>query len=141
MQNTILKYLRKCSKCDNIVKRETPYHFVCVTCKTKGVRITGWRWIRKKVKERDKYTCQMCGRKNFLHIHHKDGNRLNNKLINLITYCRSCHLSQHGKNFEKPISIKVQKYGTRLKYKSSSKSNVSILNKTRAFPKSFYGSK
>lgn len=49
--------------------------------------------------KRDNYRCQVCNytakdifdRK--IIIHHLDGNRKNNKLDNLITLCRSCHMA------------------------------------------------
>jgi len=51
--------------------------------------------IRKKVLERDNYTCQICGKKgdSKLHIHHicKRKNDGSDCLDNLITVCPSCH--------------------------------------------------
>jgi len=55
---------------------------------------------------RDNYTCQWCGKayaedaqtwRAHTVVHHLDGNRLNNNVENLITICRSCHQSHHGK--------------------------------------------
>lgn len=39
--------------------------------------------------------CEKCKIKENLQIHHKDKNRYNNNLNNLITLCRSCHWSNH----------------------------------------------
>ena len=49
--------------------------------------------IRNLVYERDNYKCQICGRKNNLHIHHviKRANGGDHSLDNLITLCSSCH--------------------------------------------------
>lgn len=38
-----------------------------------------------------KNICEICGSKNNLDIHHKDGNWQNNSLDNLMCLCRSCH--------------------------------------------------
>ena len=53
---------------------------------------------------RDNHTCQHCGSKNDLHVHHKDGNGTtntketrNNVLDNLLTLCRGCHASEHAR--------------------------------------------
>ncbi|MEK6882183.1 MAG: HNH endonuclease [Nanoarchaeota archaeon] len=47
---------------------------------------------RKYVKQRDIFTCQLCGDINsILDIHHIDYNKNNNDLNNLITLCHSCH--------------------------------------------------
>lgn len=57
---------------------------------------------RKKALERDSYTCQHCGTKDDLHVHHIDGKgtttpkeQRNNALSNLLTLCRSCHRKEH----------------------------------------------
>lgn len=59
---------------------------------------------RKAALERDGYTCQHCGNKNNLHVHHVDGNGVtvdkesrNNALDNLLTLCRGCHTKVHHK--------------------------------------------
>jgi len=58
--------------------------------------------FRKLIRERDNYTCQICGitekeykkkAKRALDIHHKDHNKENNDESNLITLCRKCHHS------------------------------------------------
>lgn len=51
--------------------------------------------LKMKIRERDKYTCYMCGRKNLTsfnaHVHHIDFNKINCEFDNLITICRWCH--------------------------------------------------
>jgi hypothetical protein len=56
--------------------------------------------LKEKVRERDGYECVKCGmpqehhRKQFgqaLHIHHKDSNKRNNEMDNLVTLCARCH--------------------------------------------------
>ena len=39
--------------------------------------------------------CSMCGATKNLYVHHKDQNRMNNKIENLIIVCRSCHCKIH----------------------------------------------
>jgi len=48
------------------------------------------------VLERDNHTCQKCGSKDDIHIHHIDWNKENNELDNLILLCNSCHLTLHN---------------------------------------------
>lgn len=50
--------------------------------------------LRKSIRERDKYTCQLCSEQQtdeaFI-VHHIDYNKLNCSPDNLITLCRKCH--------------------------------------------------
>jgi len=59
-----------------------------------------WKEKRRKTLERDSYTCQKCGLTNEesldkfgeeLSVHHKNGNKFDSEMDNLITLCRSCH--------------------------------------------------
>ena len=52
---------------------------------------------RKKALARDNYKCRWinCRAVSTLQVHHIDRNRGNNKLSNLITYCRSHHIKAH----------------------------------------------
>lgn len=56
---------------------------------------TDWtRELRIAIRERDKYTCQLCGEKQgdrAYSVHHIDYNKLNCNSDNLITLCRKCH--------------------------------------------------
>lgn len=47
--------------------------------------------LKKEIRNRDNYTCQICFRKGSLHIHHIDYNKNNCHPSNLITLCNSCH--------------------------------------------------
>jgi 5-methylcytosine-specific restriction endonuclease McrA len=58
----------------------------------------GWLELRKKIYERDFWTCQECkikchgnGTKDKIQCHHIDYDITNNELSNLITLCASCH--------------------------------------------------
>ena len=68
--------------------------------KTEFVYTTGAGY-RHKIKD---VICKDC-KKRFprtkIQIHHKDGNRKNNNLRNLIALCKSCHLKRHGKKVKK----------------------------------------
>ena len=55
----------------------------------------------KILKKNNKFNnCQKCNRKDNLQLHHKDKNRKNNKLNNLMVLCSHCHMNLH-KNWEK----------------------------------------
>ena len=47
-----------------------------------------------------KTKCELCGSNLHLCVHHKDGNRNNNSLENLITVCKRCHQIHHVKRDE-----------------------------------------
>lgn len=59
------------------------------------------RWLQKKAEIliRDNYTCQKCGAKSHLNVHHKEYEK--NKLAweypneDLVTLCQSCHENEH----------------------------------------------
>ena len=57
----------------------------------------GFRKIRPKVLERDKHTCKGCGFKSesWQEVHHLDDDHANNNLLNLVTLCSFCHMTQH----------------------------------------------
>lgn len=74
--------------------------------------------IRKKIKIRDNYTCQECGKtktESKIDAHHIDYNKYNNNESNLITLCASCHTRT---NFDRDIwqkrytQLMLDKYNT-----------------------------
>jgi hypothetical protein len=80
-----------------------------------------WKEKRKEILERDNYTCQCCGNKSNLNVHHKyyvkypNGCRADpwnypNKA--LITLCENCHKKAH------------QKYKVKTYYRSYYDSNI-----------------
>jgi NUMOD3 motif len=47
---------------------------------------------KERIRERDKYTCQVCGKQpQYLDVHHIDYNKKNFADCNLISLCKSCH--------------------------------------------------
>jgi len=57
-----------------------------------------WKQIRKKILERDDYTCQYCSveRKTFMQVNHIDGNPKDNSEENLEVICSACHKITHS---------------------------------------------
>jgi len=59
------------------------------------------KW-RKQIKERDNYTCQKCGCKKYLQVHHinnfKNFKEQRLDINNGITLCKECHISKNGKS-------------------------------------------
>jgi len=47
--------------------------------------------------------CQVCGDTENVHVHHRDGNRVNNEIENLIPLCHSCHKNVHHGNRESEL--------------------------------------
>lgn len=65
--------------------------------------------MRDAALRRDKYTCQDCGGKRQITVHHKDRNgrgkpQPNNKLSNLKTLCRKCHMREHREEIRRPLN-------------------------------------
>jgi endogenous inhibitor of DNA gyrase (YacG/DUF329 family) len=57
-------------------------------------RDSKWKKLRLKILKRDNFTCQACGSKNNLDVHHKIPFRIShdNSESNLITLCHNCHI-------------------------------------------------
>lgn len=68
-----------------------------------------WEQISKNFREEHLFTCNRCGLRiddlfdrQYIHCHHKDGNKLNNNSSNLECLCIECHSQvddRHRKNF------------------------------------------
>jgi len=69
--------------------------------------------LKRKIKERDGYRCQVCGvteeeslarGHGYLVVHHLDGNKQNSDPQNLITLCNSCHTRWHRSHSREQIT-------------------------------------
>lgn len=61
--------------------------------------IPGWQRIRKKILKRDEEKCRICFKEYYLHVHHIDYDRKNNKDCNLVTLCEPCHRAVHTQGY------------------------------------------
>ena len=83
-----------------------------------GLNSIEWEALKARVRKRDNYTCQICGKKQssrLLAIHHKIPFRISqdNRLSNLISCCINCHGSQDTN--EKILeNMKVAGYPSRI---------------------------
>jgi len=59
--------------------------------------------LKKSIRQRDKYTCQICGKEPAICVHHIDYCKKNCNPDNLITLCRNCHTKT---NFNREYWIK-----------------------------------
>ena len=56
-----------------------------------------WREISRQFREQHEYTCEKCGVRvssfdsGFIHVHHRNGDKLNNRTSNLQCLCIKCH--------------------------------------------------
>lgn len=66
--------------------------------------------------------CSVCGDTENILVHHRDGDRSNNELSNLIPLCEGCHGKVHGRSDEVPELVRELGY----KPRSSEKTNVRI---------------
>ena len=57
-----------------------------------------WQKLRKKILEKDNFTCAYCGYKSdkYQIVHHIDGNPKNNVNENFLTICQMCNLIEHS---------------------------------------------
>lgn len=62
-----------------------------------------------KIKQQKKGKCEICGG-NGKHVHHKDDNKTNHSLDNLILLCQKCHGRLH-KGRKNSTSIWIRRYG------------------------------
>jgi 5-methylcytosine-specific restriction endonuclease McrA len=91
-----------------------------------------WQQISRQFRKEKKYTCESCGitvdrpsDRRFIHVHHKNGNKLNNRRNNLECVCVLCHANKdatHERNFERRrmqahIRLFTEKYREQLEQK------------------------
>lgn len=78
--------------------------------------VKNWEYFSRKFRREKEFKCDICGiqakqRKDqrYWHVHHKDGNKLNNDLDNLQCLCIRCHSQvdeYHKKNFLHPLQAR-----------------------------------
>lgn len=72
-------------------------------CMAKGqekVRCDSLSHSRIKANKHIKEFCEGCGKPGRLHVHHKDGDPMNNTRSNLMTLCSSCHGRAHSPYYD-----------------------------------------
>lgn len=74
-----------------LVKRGEDSHFWRGGVSHNPYSIDWTRTLKRSIRERDKYTCQLCGKEPAICVHHIDYNKLNCNPDNLITLCGNCH--------------------------------------------------
>lgn len=85
--------------------------------------VKDWQNISQAKRELENYTCEQCGYKaetifdrRFIHIHHIDGNKLNNRQENLKCLCIHCHANvddHHRENFSKgDIHLQLEEFNS-----------------------------
>jgi len=119
---------RRCSRCGNLGDFYTSSSSVCKECRKLEFRIyhknhperNKIRWERNQIRRYGNFrnrvvggSCEICGSKGKLDIHHIDGNGRNlvdkgefsnNNRANLRTLCRSCHMKVHRRE-EKLVGL------------------------------------
>lgn len=69
----------------------------------------GGRYVYRLILQRSdiKKACVRCGLddERILEVHHKDGNRKNNALNNLVWLCRNCHGLEHVENKKSMVAL------------------------------------
>jgi 5-methylcytosine-specific restriction endonuclease McrA len=66
--------------------------------------------LRQAIRQRDNFTCQLCGKYPAFHIHHIDYNKENCEPENLITLCHNCHSkTNHNREYWKGLLQNLMK--------------------------------
>ncbi len=115
-----MPYKRKCLSCKKMFLRPNRRRFKCGVCKG-----TSYPTICSKLKDIiiPKSKCLICGMTNkrsiklfgkSLHLHHVDGNRMNNSMSNLTVKCIQCHMGEHKKG--KTLKVLLGQFGNKRLY-------------------------
>ncbi|MDG6897633.1 hypothetical protein A6A19_06470 [Actinobacillus delphinicola] len=78
--------------------------------------VKNWERFSRNFRKEKEFKCDVCGlqptnrrEQRYWHVHHKDGNKLNNDLENLQCLCIRCHSQvdeTHKQNFSQPLQAK-----------------------------------
>lgn len=90
-----------------------------------------FRELRPMVMRRDGECCVLCQAVADLQVHHIDENPLNNRVSNLVTLCRSCHMKTHFSAQSATLSAQLKTYAekpmsTTFKWKERSASSPTV---------------
>lgn len=111
-------FKKTCSKCHEVVRyRDKKFpDFLCTRCKNGGNYYNkNFRKLAETLKNGAK--CGICEDIIRLHIHHKNGDKTDDRLKNLIILCQQCHMSIHGHKLKMPVGVRWGQFGKRLIYK------------------------
>ena len=105
----------------------------------------GNAYYRKDARINFPNKCIACGRnKVALRVHHIDGNRVNNDLINLVILCKSCHMRVHKMhlkyNITLPQSLEVAKLTGHLPKKWVARQSAAVVAEIEKAVESVVGS-
>lgn len=64
-------------------------------------------------------------------VHHKDGDKFNNSMENLVTVCNSCHVSHHRRRTKRVSREKAQTDKWRRNYYAQKNALKDAVNKTK----------
>lgn len=92
---------KRCVPCQALYKKEYMLNYHQSNYSRKGYSQDGegnnnWKGGIGTYRRNGKSSCEECGSKDHLVVHHKDHDRYNNTADNLETLCRGCHQLAHG---------------------------------------------
>lgn len=97
-QNRLIKKWKKTKKPKRKIKKKKSYEKLTYT---QLLQLSEWRKRREQILIRDDYTCQDCGFKIHLEVHHIEYKHKYPWLSpdkDLITLCEICHTKKHSTN-------------------------------------------
>ena len=59
-------------------------------------RLYAWQKARRRAKRRDRRRCTVCGSRESLSVHHRNGDPSDHRRDNLVTLCADCHRLAHA---------------------------------------------
>lgn len=111
--------LNRCVDCGDIIPAKRTR---CIACHRRFLNQTMVRsgtalsrWVKRCAKERDGYTCLLCGKQDdSIHVHHINYDDQDDRYENLISLCLDCHShtnTQRSEWIPKLQSILKERYG------------------------------